>query len=214
VIPPARITLSRSIKEAQMSRPSQDVVPLEFDPVIKFLHWFTLLLVVTVFVLAFSIDHVPRGAKESVLQLHRSIGLTIWAVTSGRLVWRQFTRFPNWPDDMTQAMRVATNASEYVLYMVLLIQPVLGVIQTNARGDKVNLFFLGDLPALIGPDRLFERQVHAVHEMVGYILLGMIGLHAASGLYHHFWRRDRTLRAMLPGGVTITSNQAERRAVG
>ena len=196
-----------------MSRPNQDVIPLEFDPVIKFLHWLTLFLIVTVFGLAFSVDHVPSGAKGSILQLHRSIGLTIWIVTFGRLVWRQFTRFPNWPEDMTQAVRVATNASEYMLYALLLIQPVLGLIHTNAHGDKVNLFFLGNLPALIGPDRLFARQVHAIHEMVGYILLGMIGLHAASGLYHHFWRHDRTLRAMLPGGLTITSKQPEQRVL-
>jgi cytochrome b561 len=197
-----------------MSRRNQNVVPLEFDPVIKSLHWLTLFLVVAVFVLAFSVDHVPSGAKGSILQLHRSIGLTIWVVTFARLVWRQFTRFPNWPEDMTQARRFATNTSEYILYVLLLIQPVLGLIQTNAHGDNVNLFFLGNLPALIDPDRLFARQVHEVHEMVGYILLGMIGLHAASGLYHHFWRRDRTLRAMLPGKITITSKQAEQRAAG
>jgi cytochrome b561 len=197
-----------------MSRRNQNVVPLEFDPVIKSLHWLTLFLVVMVFVLAFSVDHVPSGVKGSILLLHRSIGLTIWVVTFGRLVWRQFARFPHWPEDMTRATRVATTITEYILYVVLLIQPVLGLIQTNAHGDKVNLFFLGNLPALIGPDRLFARPVHEVHEMVGYILLGMIGLHAASGLYHHFWRRDRTLRAMLPGGITITSKQAEQRAAG
>jgi cytochrome b561 len=147
-----------------MSRPNVDVAPVEFDPVIKLLHWLTLFLIVAVFVLAFSVDHVPAGAKGPVLQLHRSIGLTILVVTFGRLIWRQFTRFPNWPADMTRVMRVATSASEYLLYVLLLIQPVLGLIHTNARGDKVNLFFLGNLPALIGPDRPFARQVHEVHD--------------------------------------------------
>jgi cytochrome b561 len=33
--------------------------------------------------------------------------------------------------------------------------------------------------------------------MVGFLLLGVIFLHASAALYHHFWRRDDTLAAML-----------------
>jgi cytochrome b561 len=193
-----------------MPRPNDCIVPLEFDPVIKLLHWLTLFLIVTVFGLAFSIDRVPTAEKVLVLQLHRSVGLTIWVVTVGRLVWRQFTRFPNWPADMSLAMRAVTNASEYLLYALLLIQPVLGLIHTNAHGDRVNLFFLGTLPAVTGPNRAFARQIHEFHEMVGYALLGLIGLHAAVGLYHHFWRRDHTLTAMLPSGITLPTKREQR----
>jgi cytochrome b561 len=34
--------------------------------------------------------------------------------------------------------------------------------------------------------------------MVGLFLLALIALHALAALYHHFWRRDNTLLAMLP----------------
>ena len=34
--------------------------------------------------------------------------------------------------------------------------------------------------------------------MVGFILLGLIALHTSAAIYHHFWRRDDTLNAMLP----------------
>jgi cytochrome b561 len=84
------------------------------------------------------------------IQLHRSFGVTVWVITLGRLVWRQFARFPNWPADMPQAMWFAAQWSEYTLYGLLLTQPILGLLHTNAHGDRVNLFFLGHLPALIG----------------------------------------------------------------
>jgi hypothetical protein len=29
----------------------------------------------------------------------------------------------------------------------------------------------------------------------------MIALHASAALFHHFWRRDNTLNAMLPQGM-------------
>jgi cytochrome b561 len=65
----------------------------------------------------------------------------------------------------------------------------------------LNLFFLGQLPALIGRDRPLARQLLEAHGTVGYLLLGLIAVHASAALYHHFWRRDDTLDAMLPQGV-------------
>src|SRR5216683_1235739 len=125
-----------------------------FDPVIRFLHWLTLFLVITIFVLAFSVDFASSKEKAVVLiQLHRSFGVIMWVVTLGRLVWRQFSRFPNWPVDMPQAMRFAAHWSEYALYALLLTQPILGLLHTNAYGDRVNLFLHGQLPTLIGQDR-------------------------------------------------------------
>ena len=37
-----------------------------YDPVLKFLHWLTLALIVSAFVLANAIDVVPDGMKENV----------------------------------------------------------------------------------------------------------------------------------------------------
>ena len=101
---------------------------------------------------------------------------------------------------MPQTMRLAAQWSEHALYALLLTQPILGLLQTNASGDRVNLFFLGQLPALIGQDRPLAKQLLA-HETVGLLLLGLIALHASAALYHHFWRRDDTLKAMLPRGM-------------
>src|SRR6266478_7963319 len=125
-----------------------------FDPVIRLLHWLSLFLVTTIFVLAFSIDFASSKEEAvALIQLHRSFGVTVWVVTLGRLVWRQFSRFPNWPADMPQAMRLAAQWSEYALYALLLIQPILGLLETHAHGDRVNLFLHGQLPTLIGQDR-------------------------------------------------------------
>jgi cytochrome b561 len=169
-----------------------------FDPAVRFLHWLTLFLVATIFVLAFSIDFAPNEEKVALVQLHRSFGMIVWVVTVGRLVWRQFSRFPNWPSDMPRAMRLAAHWSEYALYTLLLTQPVLGLLHTNAHGDGVDLFFLGQLPTLIGQNRPLAKLLLAWHERVGLLLLGLIALHAWAAVYHHFWRRDDTLEAILP----------------
>jgi cytochrome b561 len=78
-----------------MLRTDEDPELLDFDPVTRFLHWLTLFLVAAIFVLAFSIDFASsREEALALIQLHRSFGVTVWVVTLGRLVWRQFARFP------------------------------------------------------------------------------------------------------------------------
>ncbi len=165
-----------------------------FEPVIRFLHWLTLLLIAAIFVLAFSIKFASsRDEAVALIQLHRSFGVTLWVVTLGRLIWRQFSRFPNWPADMPQAMRFAAHWSEYALYALLLGQPILGFLLTNAHGDRVNLFFLGQLPALVGQQLNSGKQLFEVHKTVGFLLLGLI---TASCL----------------GGAAITSGAATTRS--
>jgi cytochrome b561 len=170
-----------------------------FDRATRLMHWLTAGLVLCVFALAFTIDlATSRAAHTAFLQLHRSVGLTIWLLTLFRLAWRHFAKYPDWPSDMSQTMRVAAATSEYALYALLLTQPILGVLQTNAHGDHVNLFFIGQLPALIEKNRPLAQQLLSAHKAVGFSLLGLIALHVSAALFHHFWRRDDTLTAMLP----------------
>jgi superoxide oxidase len=181
-----------------MLRTDGDAEKRVFDPTTRLLHWLTVGLITLVFVLAFSMDlATSRASHTALLQLHRSFGVTVWAVTLVWLTWRQFARFP----DMPRPTRLAAQGSEYALYALLLAQPILGLLQTNARGDRVDLFFLGQLPALIGQDRPLAQQLLVVHETVGFQLLGLIALHISAALFRHFWRRDDTLTAMLPSAA-------------
>jgi cytochrome b561 len=173
-----------------------------FDRTTRLMHWLTAGLMLSVFVLAFSIDHATSQASHTaLLQLHRSVGLTIWVVTLFRLAWRQFADYPEWPGDMSRIMRVAAMATEYALYALLLAQPILGILQTNAHGDHVNLFFIGQLPALIQKNRSLAHELLSVHKALGFSLLGLLALHVSAALFHHFWRRDDTLTAMLPAAA-------------
>jgi superoxide oxidase len=82
--------------------------------------------------------------------------------------------------------------------VLLLAQPMLGVLYINARGRRIDFYLLGELPSIIGPHKILAEQVIAVHDVMAYVLLSIIGLHAAAALFHHFVRRDNVLSAMLP----------------
>ena len=170
-----------------------------YDGVMRAIHWTTLALVAGAFAAVWIADPALVGPYvRPVIQVHRSLGLTVAALTIFRLAWRWRARIPPLPGDLPMVQKIAARAAEGVLYVLLVAQPVIGLLYTNAYGLRVNLYFLGELPALIGRDRPLAAQLGNVHFFLGYSLLVLIGLHSAAALFHHFIRRDDVLNAMLP----------------
>jgi len=77
---------------------------------------------------------------------------------------------------------------------------VIGILHSNAASFPVVVFGLFTLPALFGPDAELKKLLEAVHSWLGWGFLGLICLHAAAALRHHFLLKDDILRRMLPGG--------------
>jgi cytochrome b561 len=171
-----------------------------YDRIAKAVHWTTLLLIAGVYIAVWASHAVGSGEQSALLvQLHRSMGLTILALTLFRLAWRWNARIPPLPAELPPFQKFAARATEYVLYILLLLQPALGLLNTNARGRRVDFYFLGELPPVIGPDKVLAKQAMAAHEFIAYLLAALVALHAAAALFHHLVRRDNVLKAMLPG---------------
>jgi superoxide oxidase len=186
--------------EAEESGHDELAAPLEsYDRVLKAVHWSSLLLIAAAYIAIWGSYAVATKEQEAFLtQLHRSLGVTVFVLTVFRLGWRWHARIPSLPADLPAIQKVAARVAEYFLYALLLIQPILGILYINARGRRVDFFFLGELPPIVGPDKVLAKQAVAAHDIVAYVLLTFIGLHAAAALFHHFVRRDDVLKAMLP----------------
>jgi cytochrome b561 len=186
--------------EAEESGQDELAAPLEsYDRVLKAVHWSTLLLIAAAYIAIWGSYAVATKEQEAFLtQLHRSLGVTVFVLTVFRLGWRWHARIPSLPAGLPAIQKVAARVAEYVLYALLLLQPTLGILYINARGRRVDFFFLGGLPPIVGPDKVLAKQAIAAHDIVAYVLLTFIALHAAAALFHHFVRRDNVLNAMLP----------------
>jgi cytochrome b561 len=173
--------------------------PRHYDRVLRAIHWLTLLLIAGIYAAAWTAHSGLAGDWcRPVMQLHRSMGVSVWALTVFRLVWRSRTAIPELPNDLHPLQKLAAGVNEALLYLLLLFQPVLGLLQTNARGQTLELYLLVSVPAVIGPDRPLARLLHDLHELGANALLILIAMHAAAALFHHFVRRDDVLNAMLP----------------
>jgi len=172
-----------------------------FDGLTIGLHWGTVLLVLALFTSAWL--HALAEARQSaftpvLLQIHRSVGVTIWVVTALRLAWRLTNAsMPPFPAQMIKLHRAAIKLSEYGLYALLLAQPVTGLLTTLFGGRPFALFFWQFSP-LIARDDMLRAAFHFSHELGAWALAALAVSHAIAALFHHFVLRDDVLKRMAP----------------
>ncbi len=146
--------------------------PLDsYDRVLKAVHWSTLLLIAAAYIAIWASHAVATKEEEAFLtHLHRSLGVTVFVLTLFRLGWRWHARIPSLPTDLPAIQKVAARVAEYVLYALMLIQPILGILYINARGRRVDFYFLGELPPIVGTDKMLAKQAVAAHDIIAYVL--------------------------------------------
>jgi superoxide oxidase len=170
-----------------------------FDTLTITLHWTTVLIVLTLLGSGLLYGQVEERAwAPALLQVHRSLGLTVWTLTLFRLLWRVTgARFPAFPASMTPLHQLGARLSEYGLYALLLMQPATGLAQTLLRGRTFEVF-AWSIPPLVARDVALVGIFRAAHEVGAWCLFALAGLHAAAALVHHFILRDDALEAMAP----------------
>ena len=84
-----------------------------------------------------------------------------------------------------------------LLYVMLVAQPVLGLLTAWTDGKELLLPFTQIVvPPLVSANEALAHRFEDLHELIGNAFYWVVGLHVAATLYHHFIRRDDTLRRM------------------
>lgn len=166
------------------------------------LHWLMVLLIVAAYTFILIRGEFPKGSEPRALvkMLHFSIGLTIFA-----LVWvRIAARVAGGPAPaITPAPPVlqhrAAKLAHYALYALMIVMPIGGALILGFEGKPLPWFGLFEIQLPIVESEHYAELFEELHETGGTIGYFLIGLHAVAGLYHHYVRRDDTLKRMLPG---------------
>lgn len=170
-----------------------------YGAVAQTLHWLIAALIFIMFGLGWYMADLPLGQhKLEMYQLHKSIGITIFALALARLVWRLFNPAPPWPATMPPWERSAATTVHVTLYAMLFVQPAIGFLQSNAANFPVVVWGAVPLPPLIGSDEALGETLVEVHEWGSRVILFLVAIHVAAALRHHFFLKDDILRRMLP----------------
>jgi cytochrome b561 len=89
------------------------------------------------------------------------------------------------------------HANHALLYILLLAQPIIGLLRDNTDGIQVVWFEIVPVPQLIGKHAALANVLSAMH-WYGAVLIGLlIGAHIGGALFHGVIRRDGVLQRML-----------------
>lgn len=179
-----------------------------YSAVAILLHWTSALGVLALIGMGLAMSHLDLAPMRrfDLYQWHKSVGLTVLALTVLRLAWRLAHRPPPYPAAMPARERRAAGAAHGLLYGLLAALPLTGwaVVSLSPYAIPTVLYGLVSWPhlplaRLVADRAAAEAAVARVHAVGAWLLGALLVLHIAAALRHHLVLRDDVLRRMLPG---------------
>lgn len=170
------------------------------------LHWIIALLIVSNVILALlmdglldSADPSDRGVGRTIVGVHKSIGLTVLTLSLVRLAWRLTHGFPRLPEHMARWEVLLARGNHVAFYMMMILVPLAGWTMSSAGPSPLEYFGLFDWPKLpVARGSTLAEAAHDAHIILAFTTVGLVVLHVAGALKHHFLDRDEVLARMLP----------------
>jgi cytochrome b561 len=164
-----------------------------YDKVSASIHWLTALLILTAIPVIFVAENADRTTGLQLVFLHKSLGLTVFALTLVRIVWRIGHRAPPAPP-MPGWQAFAAWAAHLGLYGLMLALPVSGYL-LSSKSPFPLLWFGVEVPRAPVAEVTAEAA-NAAHEALGLVAIVLIVLHLGAALYHQFVMRDGLVARM------------------
>lgn len=172
---------------------------LRYGTASQLFHWLTAVLVLAAFI------YGPGGSEHSVYaasrdaerQLHETLGMTVFVVAALRLTWRWFTYQPD-PPKQPGWMRVASQATHFMLYFLLFALPMTAIAGAWLEGHPLTLLANIELPSPVPASHALGDTIATIHTWLGDAIVWLAAGHALAALGHHFLLKDRLLVSMLP----------------
>jgi cytochrome b561 len=168
-----------------------------FGTVARVLHWGMALLIIVSLAMIEAVDFVPKGnwLRAALKDWHAQAGLVLFALVWFRLAWKLVNPEPAIVPAPASWQLFAAHAVEWTFYVLLILQPVLGILMLQADAKEVALLGLR-LPTMVAVDKAWAHRIEDVHGWIGNAMMVLIGLHVAATLWHTFVLRDNTLERM------------------
>lgn len=176
---------------------------LRYDPVAVTLHWFIAVSIILMIPLGLYMEDLPISIRFDAYAFHKSLGITVLALSLFRLIWRFLNPPPALPAGMKPWEKLAANGVHWLLYFLMFAMPLTGWLMVSANRKYPTVFFwMTEVPFIPMPAGIDPKATHEMfeeyHEILGYGAIFLIALHLGAALKHHFIAKDSTLTRMLP----------------
>ena len=182
-----------------MKPPSLKADPFaaRYDGVAMSLHWIVATLVIFVGALGLSFELIPRAIRPFWINMHTCVGLVMFGFILLRVLWRLGHPVPPPNPGWSRPVVLLSDATHILLYTLMLALPVVGIVAYVWHG-RVFDFGLFKLAFGVASQKGIYGPAEEIHELLAYALMGLVGLHVAGALWHHFIARDGIFARILP----------------
>ena len=174
------------------------------------LHWLVAVVAIVAASLPWLWPHLADESVRPVINLHKSLGITILGLALMRILWRISHAPPPLPDSYARHEQLLAKWVHRLLYGLILVLPISGWVMDSAYRDAalfpMPFFGLFEWPRL-GPiltmDPSVRESIHsnfgALHVYMSWALYVLVALHIVGALKHQVIDGNPALRRMLPG---------------
>ncbi len=146
-------------------------------------------------------------AQYNVLQLHKSVGITILGLTLLRFAWRLVKRPPEEVSGMPAWQAIAAKLTHWGFYAIMIGLPLTGWIMVSASTTNIptvlfkhvpfpHLGFIHDMAR--ESRKAIDGTTTDLHYRLVNLTYVLLVLHVGAALQHQFIKRDGVLWRMLP----------------
>ncbi|GAA5263625.1 superoxide oxidase [Acidiphilium sp. MT5] len=171
------------------------------------LHWAIAAMILVNIGLGLGANYAPDAWVRPMIDLHKSIGITVLGLVLARLIWRLTHRPPPFPASYRPWERRVAHGAHLALYGLILALPITGWIHDSAWSAAAShpLVLFGVIPwfRLGFVMHLAPATKHhwhllfaAIHTYCGYALYALLTLHIAGALKHQFIDKVPELQRM------------------
>lgn len=165
----------------------------------KAFHWLIALMIITLWIVGTLMGDMENSPlKFQVYGLHKSTGIIVLTLAVFAIFWRSGNLKPGLPASVPAWQKSLSSVIKYALYICMILMPLSGWAYSSSAGYPVSIYGLFEIPALVVKDDAMKNFYKEIHELIGNIILVLVGLHVAAALKHHFINKDGVLRRMLP----------------
>ena len=157
-------------------------------------HWLSVVFLVLAWV---AVEFEDTLGKSSAMLLHKSLGLSLFFLVAARLIYRATYKAPPLTMPMSELKKKGAHAVHALLYLLLLAQPLTGILMTWYGGRDLPFFGLFSIASPVAKNPELSKWFYELHhDIVFPLLVALSVLHIGFALYHHYVKKDGLIDRM------------------
>tara|TARA_B100000780_G_scaffold80448_1_gene54759 strand:- start:3171 stop:3698 length:528 start_codon:yes stop_codon:yes gene_type:complete len=167
----------------------------KYGLIAKLFHWLTAVgLLIQIPLGFYLVDLDFDETRINIEQFHILIGLIIFYIVLGRLLFKLLSTSPVFDDNNFPGQKFIAKLNHLLLYLTLLTVTFSGILKKLFNGENLIIFF-----KKINFSYNFEKaeQFYSIHVFANYFLIGLITLHVLAVLAHKFLFKENIVKRIL-----------------